>query len=167
MQSTDTKSDRFRNRFYKYVSTERLMLMRNLCYGGAAACTVILLGLIQGGAKTMPLQISTLSIAVALPLWLLLGSIYEFYIFLGKESYLHYRKDGTLSFFHAILVVAGLGMAISVGGIIYSLMPAAAYVFGAVALVSIILGDLFKAVLQRWWFGFDGPGSKTDEYNDG
>lgn len=166
MQSQSTKNERFNNRLHRYASIERLMLMRNLGYGGAAASLVILLGLIQVGAKSLFLQVSILSISASLPLWLLIGGIYELYIFLGKESYSHLRKKSTYVFFGAITLAAGLSMFVSIGGIIWFLMPEAAYVFGAVALVCIISGGLFHDSLQSWWFGPDGPEPETYNKND-
>ena len=142
---------------HRYASLERLMLMRNLSYGGAAASLVILLGLIQIGAKNIFIQASTISISASLPLWLLLGGIYEFYIFLGKESYSHFRKKSTLNFLGAILFFAGLGMITSIGCILWFLMPEATYIFGAASLISLILAGLFHSLLQRWWFSPDGP----------
>lgn len=133
------------------------MLMRNVGYGGAAASLIILLGLIPVGAKSLFLQVSILSISASLPLWLLLGGIYELYIFLGKESYSHLRKKSTCVFLGAIMITAGLSLFVSIGGIVWFLMPEAVYVFGAVALASLILGGLFHDSLQSWWFGPDGP----------
>lgn len=133
------------------------MLMRNLSYGSAAAALVILLGLIQIGARNIFIQASTISISASLPLWLLLGGIYEFYIFLGKESYPHFRKKSTLNFLGAILFFAGLGMVVSIGSIFWFILPEAMYIFGAASLISLVLGGLFHTFLQRWWFGPDGP----------
>lgn len=133
------------------------MLMRNLSYGGAAASLVILLGLIQIGTKNNFIQVSTISISGSLPLWLLLGAIYEFYIFLGKESYPHFRKKSTLNFLGVILLLAGSGMVTSIGCILWFLLPEATYIFGAASLISLVLGGLFHTFLQRWWFGPDGP----------
>lgn len=156
-QRTTSKNERFNNRMHRYASLERLMLMRNLSYGDAAASLVILLGLIQIGAKNIFLQASTASISASLPLWLLLGGIYEFYIFLGKESYPHYRKKSTLNFLGVILLFAGLGMVVSIGFILWFLLPEATYIFGAASLISLVLGGLFHFLLQRWWFGPEGP----------
>jgi len=152
-----SKNERFNNRLHRYASLERLMLMRNLSYGGAAASLVILLGLIQIGTKNTFIQVSTISISGSLPLWLLLGAIYEFYIFLGKESYPHFRKKSTLNFLGVILLLAGSGMVTSIGCILWFLLPEATYIFGTASLISLVLGGLFHTFLQRWWFGPDGP----------
>lgn len=148
-----------------YASVERLMLMRNLGYGGAAACLVVLVGLTQIGAKVGSLQISVISTSVALPLWLLLGGIYEFYIFLGEQSYPHLRTKFAVGFLRIILTVAGLGSVGATAGVIWFLMPEAAWLFGTVCILVVVLGAVFQVLLARWWFGVDGPGANDDNNN--
>ncbi len=131
--------------------------MRNLGYGGAAACLVVLVGLAQVGAKDPALRISVFSASVALPIWLLLGGIYEFYIFLGKQSYPHLRTKFSVNLIGLITLMAGLGSVGATGGVIWFLIPEAAWVFGAVALVATLVGAMFNLVLARWWYGADGP----------
>ena len=141
------------------------MLMRNLGYGGAAACLVVLVGLTQIGAKDPALKISVLSASVALPLWLLLGGIYEFYIFLGKQSYAHLRTKFATNFIGLIALSAGAGSLGATGGVIWFLMPEAAWAFCVVAVFSIVLAGIFNVFLARWWFGPGGPGRNSDDTN--
>lgn len=157
MSAQNSKSERFANRLRRYSSIERLMLMRNLGYGGAAACLVILLGLTQVGTKELCLKISVISVSLALPLWLLLGSIYEYYIFLGKESYPHLRTRLSLGFVGTTASIAGLGIVLGTGGVIYFLMPLAAYIFAGVGFMAVIFGVVFHMFLMRWWFSNTGP----------
>jgi len=149
----------------KYPSVERLMLMRNLGYGGAAACLVVLVGLTQVGAKDPALRVSVLSASVALPLWLLLGGIYEGYILLGKQSYAHLRTKFAANFIGLIALAAAAGSLGATGGVIWFLMPEAAWAFGAVAVVAIALAGIFNMFLARWWFGTGGPGSNSGGTN--
>lgn len=152
-----TRNERFTKRMYRYASFDRLLLMRNLSYGSAAASLVILLALIQIGAKNTFIQVSTISISASLPLWMLLGGIYEYYIFLGKESYPHFRKKSTLNFVGAVLFFAGLGMITSLGCMLWFLMPESTYIFGAACLISIVIFIAFHASIQSWWFSSEGP----------
>lgn len=131
--------------------------MRNLGYGGAAACLVILFGLTQVSMKELCIKVSLISVSIALPLWLLLGIIYEYYIFLGKESYPHLRTKLTRRFVLTTASIAGVGIVLGIGGVIYFLMPEAAYIFVGVGFIAVVLGWVFQTLLMRWWFSNDGP----------
>lgn len=163
MPTQPSKSDRLSERIRRYASHDRLILMRNLGYGGSAACLVILVGLTQVGAKDPALRVSVYSASIALPVWLLIGAIYEYYIFLGKQSYPHLRTKFFAALVGLSFSVAGLGMVGATGGIIWFLVPEAAYAFGVSALVAFLLGSIFQVQLARWWFCEGGPGSKDDE----
>lgn len=139
--------------------------MRNLGYGGAATCLVVLVGLAQVGAKDPALKISVLSAAVALPLWLLLGGIYELYIFLGKQSYAHLRTRFAVNFIGLVALAAASGSVGATGGVIWFLMPEAAWACAAVAIVAMLLAGIFHVFLARWWFGAKGPGSGESDTN--
>ena len=165
MPQTPSKVDRLNERMQRYASVERLVLMRNLGYGGAAACLVVLVGLTQVGAKDSALKISVLSASVALPLWLLLGGIYEYYIFLGKQSYAHLRTKFATNFIGAIALIAGAGSLGATGGVVWFLMPEAAWTFGVTVVFAISLAGVFNVHLARWWFGSGGPGNNTNDRN--
>lgn len=139
--------------------------MRNLGYSGSAVCLVILVGLTQIGAKDIALKISVYSASIALPIWLLIGAIYEYYIFLGKQSYPHLRTKFFSGLVGIAFTVAGLGMVGATGGIIWFLIPEAAYAFAASSLVAFFLGAFFQVHLARWWFREGGPGTKEGDDN--
>lgn len=159
-----SKTDRLTKRMRRYTSVERLLLMRNLCYGGSAACLVILLGLTQTSANNCSLQVSVIAAAISMPLWLVLGGTYEFYIFLGKPSYAHRRTRFTKNFIGGVGTLAGTSLYISVVAIINFLMPIAMWVFISSTLLSFFLYYLFHALLARWWYSSNGP--KEGEANE-
>lgn len=69
------------------------------------------------------MKLSVYSASIALPAWLLIGGVYEYYIFLGTQSYPH-----LCSKFHAGSVgscsfIASLGMFSEMGGVIWFLLP--------------------------------------------
>ena len=142
---------------------ERLLLLRNLGYGGAAASLVILVQLVQVGAKDFSLQLTVLALSVALPLWLSLGATYEFYIFLGKQSYPHLRTKFAKSFFGLIMFVAGIALVVAIGGIFWYLLPDAVWVYAVTSVLCVALVAVFNVLLARWWFGVGGPGSTEPE----
>lgn len=147
----------------RYASHDRLLLLRNLGYGGAAVCLVVLVGLIQIGAKDIALKVSVYSASVALPFWLLIGAIYEYYIFLGKQSYPHLRTKFVSSLVNFCFLIAGFGMIGATSGIVWFLLPEAAYAFGVSTLIAFSLGVIFQAQLARWWFLDGGPDTKDSD----
>ena len=145
------KSDLLTQRIRRYPSSERMILLRNLGYGGAAACLAILAGLAQVGAKDPALKVSVYAASIALPAWLLIGSVFEYYIFLGKQSYGHLRGEFAVALTSALYAVAGLGMFVATGGIAWYLVPDAAYAFAVSAFCAVVLGLAFHAHLAGWW----------------
>lgn len=137
------------------------MLMRNLGYGGAAACLVVLIGLTQVGAKEISLKISVFSAAFALPLWVLLGGIYELYIFLGRQSYPHLRSRFAAQFTSAVFLLAGLGSVATTAGVIWFLVPEASIIFLTMCVLVATIGSIFHVFLARWWFSAGGPGASS------
>jgi hypothetical protein len=133
--------------------------MRNLSYGAAAACLAVLAGLAQVGAKSEALQLSVYGAAIALPMWLLVGGIYEYYIFLGKQSFAHYRLAAVFRFIGVPLVIASIGSFSMTCGIVWFLVPEAAYAFAASSGLAVAGGLAFQAHLANWWYRADGPGS--------
>ena len=111
------KSDLLTQRIRRYPSSERMILLRNLGYGGAAACLAILAGLAQVGAKDPALKVSVYAASIALPAWLLIGSVFDYYIFLGKQSYGHLQGKFAVALTSTLYAVAGLGMFVATGGI--------------------------------------------------
>ena len=101
------KSDLLKQRMRRYPSAERMTLLRNLGYGGTAACLAILAGLAQVGAKEPALKVSVYSASIALLVWLLVGTVFEYYLFLGKNSYRQLRGKFATALTSTLLVVAG------------------------------------------------------------
>lgn len=160
-----SKSDRLVERMKRYVSHDRLLITRNLSYGAAAACLVILVGLAQISIHTTALEISVYSASIALPIWLLIGGVYEYYIFLGKQSYPHMRTKLFTRFVGVNFSVAGLGTLGATGGIVWQELPKAIYAFGASALIALILIMAFQNHMAHWWFRDGGPGAKESDDN--
>lgn len=108
-------------------------------------------------------MVSVYSASIALPIWLLIGAIYEYYIFLGKQGYPHLRTKPFTGLVGLSFLIAGLGMVGATGGIIWFLLPDAAYAFGVSALIAFVLGATFQVQLAHWWFRDGGPGAKDDD----
>jgi len=157
-----SRNYRLHELMHRKAGVDSLLLMRNVGYGGSAACLVILLALIQAGPRQQGLSVSILSTSIALPFWLLIGIVYEYYIFLGERSYPHLRTRLFVGVVGFSIAIAGLGMIGAVSGIIWFLLPGAAYAFGASSLVALLLIGCFQHHITDWWFRDGGPGERED-----
>jgi len=146
-------------RMQRYPSEGRLVLMRNLAFGGAAACLAILIQILQVGVKDNALTVSVLATAVGIPFWLGLGAMYECYIFLGPRSYPHLRRNAGSQFIGGLGAVSSIALLVAVGGVLWHLLLEAAFVFIGVAATVLLLLLAFFVILSHWWFGAKGPGS--------
>lgn len=142
-------------------STEVTILNRNLSYGSAAACLVILIGVLQVRAqeREIPLQISVFSASVGMPLWLLIGMLHEIHILLGVRSHDYTNLNATRNFIGFLYLVSGLSVTLSAGGVIWFLLPDAAFVFAAACVACLFIGCIYYELMARWWFGPRGPGA--------
>jgi len=149
-------------RIRRYPSAERLTLLRNVGYGGAALCLAVLVGLTQVGAKDAALRLSVYSASIALPLWLLIGGLYEYCIFLGKQSYPHLRTTFMTRLVTGLYLAASSAMFAITAGIVWFLSSAAAYMLAASAFIAIIALAVFHAHLARWWAQQIAPKDGSD-----
>jgi cobalamin synthase len=156
------KIKKLSKRLDRYMSAERLILMRNLSYGAAATSLIILVCLVKVGVKEFPLRICMYGVAIALPLWFVLGGFYEMYIFLGKKSFPHLQTRFSQYFVQLVVLTAGIALVTAVGSLFFYLSPAAAYAFGLTALLGFWLVLKSWESLALWWFRDDGPGSRDE-----
>jgi hypothetical protein len=162
MPTNLSKNYRLHALMHRRTGVDSLLLMRNVGYGGSAACLVILLALIPAGPREAGLMVSLLSTSISLPFWLLIGIVYEYYIFLGERSYPHLRTGLFVGVVGFSMAMAGLGMIAAVSGILWFLLPEAAYAFGASCLLALLLIGCFQHHITAWWFRDGGPGGKED-----
>jgi len=136
-------------------------LARNVAYGGAAVSLALLAGLAQMNASAAPLRLSVYACSLSLPVWLLLGTMYEYYIFIGERSYAHLASVFMFRLAAWSFGIAGLSMVTAATGLIWFLAPGAAVLFIAISLVGVVLAGLFHFHLADWWFR--GPGRASAE----
>jgi hypothetical protein len=135
----------------RYPSLDRLMMMRNVCFGSAAACLIVLIGSFQATKGSTVFGVSTACNAFAIPLWLIAGMGYENYIFIGKRSYAHFRTKFVQAYFAGIVATAGILTWVGVGTFIDLLSELAAVFYVAASLVAIVLGSIFHRLMATWW----------------
>lgn len=112
----------------------------------------------------MALNLSALGAAIGIPLWIMLGSIYELYVFLGRRSYKHLKQESTQAAIGLALLVAGLSLMAAIGGLMYHLSPDIALAFGISAFLALIGYTLFISRLGAWWYSPSRVGN--DEHAD-
>lgn len=144
----------------RYTSAERLVLLRNIGYGGAAVCLIMLLQMAQVGARDLSLRISAIALSIGMPFWFLLGATVELYIFLGKESYPRFRAAFAKTCIGWFSLLAGTSLTVAIGGLTWYIMPEAGWAFVVTSLVCFGAFQVFDVILARWWFGPDGPASR-------
>lgn len=140
----------------RYASSEELLLMRNLSYAASATCFVILMGLIQVGTKELPIQVSAIAASIGLPSWLLIGSIFENYVFVGRKSFPHFRTRFARHFLGAFLLIAGFSIFSAVGGIVYYLSIEACLIFVIMSVTCFFLMSVYQSHLGEWWASKNG-----------
>lgn len=134
-------------------------LYRNMGFGSAALCLVLLVGIAQIEATSIALNISVFGAALALPLWILFGVIYEYYLVLGKRSYGHLNSILTRVLVLSSGVCGCVGLSVSTMGVIYYLSEDAFWVFLWVGCAGLLSFLVFHIHIAYWWYAPDGPGS--------
>ena len=145
-------NDDFR-KLWRHISESKLQLMRNFSIGGAGISLATILLLAEIGIKDTALLISLLACAIGIPLWVALAQIFEVYIFHGRLSHAHLRKDFSINVVALLMLSGAVSMITSVAALLWHLNPIATYCFGgsslAAAILSIIHGDHLSKHLAR------------------
>lgn len=133
------------------LSHSQLELSRAVPYGGAASCLALLIAITQVQSRAPDVQIVIASAAIALPLWLVQATVYEFYMYLGPRSHSHYKAAFTQLLLKKLGYLAGLSLATGVGALIHCLLSWALWVYLAAILLSFYFLHSFHTNLAVWW----------------
>lgn len=120
-------------KLWRYVSESKLLLMRNLSFGGAGICVAVILVLTQVGIKDIFYLVALTSASIATPAWVALASSYETYIFLGKRSYAHLRSPLTQHLLAPMMLTGAIGLLVSLTALIWHLSELAVECFAGSA----------------------------------
>lgn len=141
-------------------SIEKVQVWRNAALGGAAACLVILTGLLQVTDKSSNAFFSAaLFISVSLPCWVATSSTYETYVLLGVETLPHLQSTTMKKLLTVLLGVSGFSLWGSVASTLAILSGYAAGAFVAMSLAALVFASMTNLLLARWWFRPGGPGA--------
>lgn len=152
--------DRLSQESERKTNERTLLLNRNLAFGAAAACLVILSQLVQEGPSAHFLEISATAAAIGMPLWIVIGSIYEIFIILGKGSYPYLRVQSVNKAITWLWSFAGICLVIAIAGIAKHISERTFLMFITSIVVSFYLGARFYINLGRWLYGDRKPGEK-------
>jgi hypothetical protein len=154
---------------FSNFSYERLVLMRNFCLGGAAATLLILIGAYQVGVRDIrPLMdwfgrfdgwvpdgfpwdtaggnVAVIAGAIALPFWVAATSLWEYYIFLGKEYLADFKVDGIRLYISLIMFIAAVGLLVAVGGMLMHLGKLVFIVFAWASVAALVVFYVFHGI---------------------
>jgi len=139
---------------------EKVQLWRNASLGGAAACLVILTGLLQVTDKSSTAFFAAaLFISISLPCWAATSSTYETYVLLGVKALPHLQSVTMKKLLTALLGVSGFSLWGSVASTLAILSGYAAGAFVVASLTALVFASMTNLLLARWWFGPEGPGA--------
>jgi hypothetical protein len=152
-------SDRLNERMNRYPSESRISLVRNLAFGAAATALVVFSQLLQVGATTTSLEVSIVAASATMPLWIVVGSIYEMFILLGKDSYPYLRSERFRNSIGGVVFLAGLSLVIEIGAAAWYLSEIACAVFAGSLILSATVFGVYMNSLAKWWYSSAGPES--------
>ena len=142
------------------LSAERLALYRNLGFGAAAVCLAILLAATQVADKTSSIHLSMYAAIVGMPAWYVYGGLFDYYMLLGKRSYVHFHSDGTQRLLTSVFTVAATSLFVAVAALCQFLLPHGAAVFVGSSIVAAIVSFKFHMQFAHWWR--NAPSSPQD-----
>jgi hypothetical protein len=151
MPSKLEKIQRIQAAMLESPSSEQLGLSRAMPYGAAATSLAILCAMTQVITRGSNAQIAIIGATVALPLWLVTATIYEFYLYLGPKSYAHYRSQPVQGMTRMLSYLAGTSLAASVGGLVHVLLPWALAAYVIACVVGFWFLHRFNISLAHWW----------------
>jgi hypothetical protein len=132
----------------RHQSESKLQMYRNLAYGGAGVSLLLIALLAQIWEKTTALEICLYSSVASLPFWIFIGTIYEYYILLGKHSYAHYRTLKSQIIITLSCAAAGLLLLTAIGALLYSIKPASIIFLAISSLLVLVLSFTFTSSLS-------------------
>ncbi|HZZ91389.1 MAG TPA: hypothetical protein VFE23_02445 [Usitatibacter sp.] len=139
---------------------EALTLSRNIAYGGAAACLVLLSQIIQVGAGVLSLKVSVIAACIGMPAFLAAGTMLEYLIILGPASHPFGRSVRFRACVYSALCFGGLSLMCCADAAAFYLSEIAGWVLLAFSVIALTLVQLCWAFVAQWWFGPNGPGEK-------
>jgi len=151
MERVDTNvgNDEVR-KLWRHVSQGKLGLMRGLSFGAAGFLAANTLVLVQVGVTHTSLRVSLFSGAISLPLWVAMASVFESYIFHGRQSYQHLKSDFTINLVSSIMLTAAFGLLITVASLVWYLSFIAAVCFIVSCIFSFCIMTLHDKSLKEY-----------------
>ncbi len=135
---------------YEVITETKVTVRRNLCFGGAGASLAIVLLLAPSAPSAGPLVSALTCAAIALPLWVMLGSTYEYLLHVGETSY-GFLRSPKAQVIHALAeLAASLLLLAAVASVIWLSSRLLAVAFVVVSLLCVWLLMRFVDQLAIW-----------------
>ena len=127
-------------------------MYRNVSYGASSVSLIIILLLVQVWDDSLALVISLYCSCISLPMMFGLGSFFENYILIGKQSYPHFRNPTTQGLAALIMLIGAVTLLASVGAIIYYLESTALWAFVISAFIALGVTLVLQNNLANYLF---------------
>ena len=121
MASQKTDVERLRALSNRYVSESKLQMSRNLCYGAAGFSFLVVFLIVESGIESSAVDLSLRSAVFSMPIWFLIGSLYEQLVLIGKASHSYLRTQSWERNLAVLGLSAGLGTYVSICALFWHL----------------------------------------------
>ena len=153
------RKDLISTKILRYPSESKLHMYRTLSYSAAGISLILIALLAQIWKPSKALNLSLYCAAIALPFWILLGTIYEYYILLGKQSYGHYRSTNAQIFIFLGYLGGGVPLLIALGSLLYSVNSRSLTFFVLALVATLVIALAFTSSLTSFLKGNESDGS--------
>lgn len=137
---------------------------RIVSYGAAAVMLAVLLQILQVSNVTIALKVTIIACSIAMPLFLVIGLLQEYYLILGPRSYAHFSRVFFGRFMAGYQFIAYGSFIVAIGSVIYHLFPIALIVFGVACVIVAFIWWGIHFTLARELYEADlepKPGSRA------
>ncbi|WNF48555.1 hypothetical protein RHP75_09145 [Pseudomonas sp. SG20056] len=144
------KKDLISTKILRYPSESKLQMYRTLSYSGAGISLILIALLAQIWKPSKALNLTLYCSAIALPFWILLGTIYEYYILLGKQSYAHYRSTNAQIFIFLGYLGGGIPLLVALGSLLYFINSRSLTFFALALVATLAIAFAFTSSLTNF-----------------
>ena len=148
---------------HKYPSQQKIQIHRTLSFSASGVCLLILLAIIDAGLESKSISISMQGAAFAITVWLFIGSILEYFIFIGPKSYQYYQSDKFKRFFGLCFTIGGISLLTTIGGLLIHMENYLIWFFVAGTVMGWIMISLFVVGLSNAIFDSETKEAKAQQ----
>ncbi len=144
---TSSHLDSLQILFAKNLTQRGFELSRNLGIGAGGISVVLLVAILQFDEFTITLKIAAIGLSISLPFWIIYFGSIEYFLYLGEKYYCHYLA--TKKHINHMAHIAGIGLAVSVGALLWHVTIWAGIIYIISVIVALIKIVLFTRSFAR------------------